>query len=174
VSPEGGVSVSPLNQIFESDDNVTLLCETLGGPNNRFEWNVRRDGLTQGPSSPLFDLSPVQGGVYTCLVSNDAGVEAVSTTVYISIRFITQPNDTLASVRESIVLFCEAESFPDPTYDWFKFSSNIAQLVVRNSSQLSFNSVQFGDEGQYFCLATSRSNFTLASRTATLTGELTK
>ena len=166
------MSVSPLNQIFEHDDNVTLSCDSRGGPANQFNWTItRNDVTTQGPLSSTFEQSPVMGGVYTCMVSNTAGFGSATTTVFISLRFIVQPNDTETDVGERLVLICEAESFPDPTYEWFRLDSGIrGNLTGLNASSVVLDSVLFGDEGEYFCSATSRTNFTALSRTATLTG----
>ncbi len=172
VSPESGVSVSPLNQLLEHDDNITHSCESQGGPGNQFNWTItRNDVIIQGPLSSTFEQSPVTGGVYTCVVSNTAGFGSATTTVFISLRFIVQPNNTQTDVRERAVLICEAESFPEPTYEWFRLDDSIrGNLTGLNASSLVLDSVLFGDEGEYYCSATSRTNFTATSRTAILTG----
>ena len=164
--------MSPVDQIFGSDDNVTLTCTTQGGPNNQFNWTVlRNDETIQGPLTPTFDLFPVQGGLYTCEVGNTAGSGFAKTTVFVSLRFVVHPNDTLTRINMRTVLTCVAESFPDPTYEWFRLTGDFRSNVVGlNSSSLVIDPVLFGDEGDYYCQATSRSNFTLNSTFATLTG----
>lgn len=176
VSPEGGVSVSPLDEMYEHGENVILSCNTQGGPENAFDWTVVRNNvIIQGPSSSTFELSPVMGGVYTCVVSNLAGFGNASTTVFVSLRFVLHPNDTEADVGDSVVLTCEAQSFPNPTYEWIRLDdvSIRGNLSGINSSRLVFDNVLFGDEGDYSCLATSAGdNITSSSLPATLTGVL--
>jgi len=68
------------------------------------------------------------------------------------------------------MLACEAEAFPEPQYQWMRvggmFSENVAGV---DSSLLVFNPVIFGDEGDYYCSATSN-RVTVTSDNATLTG----
>lgn len=173
VSPESGVTVLPLDKIFQHEDNVTLTCNGLGGPGNQYNWTRRANGeITQGPLTPTFDLTPVMGGVYSCEVGNTAGVGSGTTTVFVSLRFILQPNNTLSEVGARAVLSCVAESFPTPKYQWFHVDGDIRNnLTGLNDSNLVLDPVQFGDEGDYFCVATSRTNFTGQSRSATLAGK---
>ncbi len=175
MSPERGVSISPLNQIYQHGDITTLSCDSLGGPGNTFNWTViRNDIAVQGPLSSTFDLSPVVGGVYTCTVSNAAGSGSANTNVFVRLRFVTQPNSTLTDAGERVALECEAQSFPDPTYEWIRLDDvgirgNLSGI---NTSILVFDNVLFGDESDYGCLATSQTITTL-SQPATLTGTYT-
>ena len=72
-----------------------------------------------------------------------------------------------------ITLLCEAEAFPEPTYEWFlsggSFGGNI--LPNQEGTLLVFSPVLFGDQGDYYCTATS-SNITVQSENATVTGRL--
>lgn len=161
--------VSPHDQIFEREDNVTLNCTALGGPNNTFIW-INNSDVIVGETLPTFDLIPVMGGVYTCEVSNAAGTGNATTTVFVHLRFNIHPTDAFTERGMSQVLECEAESFPNPTYEWFRVDGDVRNdLVGIDTRVLIFNSVEFGDEGVYYCLATS-SNFSIPSDTATLTG----
>ena len=165
------MTVSPHDQIFEREDNVTLNCTALGGPNNTFIWS-NDSGIIAGEVSPTFDLIPVMGGVYTCEVSNAAGTGNATTTVFVHLRFNIHPADIFTDRGTSQLLECEAEAFPSPTYEWFRINGGLrSDLEGIDARVLVFDSVEFGDEGDYYCVATS-GNFSLPSDTATLTGTL--
>lgn len=146
-----------------------MNCTAQGGPNNTFVWKNDSE-IVVGEVSPTFELSPVMGGVYTCEVSNAAGTGNATTVVFVQLRFDIHPTDifTVRGMRQ--VFVCEAEAFPAPTYEWFRTNGDIrGNLTGIETRVLIFDSVEFGDEGDYYCLATSN-NFSMSSDVATLTG----
>ena len=155
-------------------DNVTFICSAQGGPNNMFQW--QKDGqdlLSESqPTLTLTNGNAMDGGLYTCVVTNAAGSDSSDITLNISPYFIVQQNDILTNNGDSQTLTCGAEGFPDPVYQWFRNDNQMVRsnLTGVNSSMLSFNPVLFGDEGSYYCTATSNS-ISVNSTTATLTGE---
>ena len=56
-----------------------------------------------------------------------------------------------------VTLTCEAEAFPSPTYLWHRADGMVIRNTVtgQNSAMLMFPSLEFGDEGSYYCSATS-------------------
>ena len=65
--------------------------------------------------------APDNGGEYTCVAINDAGVGLSISTLYFEPQFIEEPVDTEAnSILDSVSLRCRAEAFPFPNYQWQK------------------------------------------------------
>ncbi len=172
VSPEGSVGVEPVDCVYTLDDNATFTCFSLGGLNNIVQWykdNVRIDQATR-TQLVVRDIEDTNGGVYTCTVSNSAGSENASTTLYVAPYFIDHPLDVAATNGSSVSLGCLAGAFPMPTYVWRRAdnASVRAEAVGSNTSTLLYTPVLFGDEGSYYCEATIL-NVTTPSDSATLT-----
>ena len=82
VSPAGSVSITAIESILTNfNSTISLTCMAEGGPDNMFVW--RRQGMIVSDSSAL-ELTMItgsDGGVYECIVTNDAGSDMNSTTV---------------------------------------------------------------------------------------------
>ena len=170
----GELMISPMETAY-FQDNVTLSCSSSGGPNNMFQWQQGAVNIInkQQPTLELISVDATDGGEYTCVVSNAAGNDSTSTTLYIRPYFTLQPLNTTTKVDEDHTLTCEAEAFPEPTFEWFhadseEFGVNVTGM---NTGTLMFTPVQFGDEGDYYCTATSNGTG-INSSTVTLTGEI--
>ena len=76
VSPEGSVEVSSLNETVLYDPNVAaaLKCTARGGPDNSFQWLFNNQVIVN-ERAEILNLGEVEGGSYTCQVSNAAGSE---------------------------------------------------------------------------------------------------
>ena len=139
-----------------------------------FQWQKEGEDLTSETQSTLTipNVDAADGGVYTCVVSNAAGNDSSNITFNVSPYFTVQPNDTLTNNGDNQTLICEAEGFPYPIYQWFRSDSQMirSDVIGDNSSNLLFNPVLFGDEGDYYCTATSN-GISVNSTTATLTGK---
>ena len=174
MSPGGLIVAADPPGVLSLGNNVTFTCTAQGGPNNMFQW--QKDGQELfGESQSTLTLTTVNatdGGLYTCAVTNAAGNDSSDITLNISPYFIVQPNDTLTNNGDSLTLTCGAEGFPDPVYQWFRNDNEMVRsnLTGDNSSMLLFDPVLFGDEGDYYCTATSN-GISVNSTTATLTGE---
>ena len=139
---------------------------------NVFWW--QRNGLDIEYSSILMlpNVSASTGGEYSCIVTNAAGNNTASLTVQISPTFTTQPADSQTAAGAMAILTCVAEGFPAPDYQWSRVNGMIRDGVSgRNMSMLVFSPVQFGDEGEYICNA-STSGVSIQSQPATLTSKL--
>ena len=168
------MGVAPINTIFNFKDNATFTCTFLGGLNNTITW--RKDGQERfsekDPQLFISELSSSDGGLYTCTVSNAAGSESANTTLLVAPYFIEHPREILATNGTVGNFTCLAEAFPDPTYNWRRTDGRAIRLIVegKNDSTLNFDPIMFGDEGGYFCDATS-SNVTRSSLGAILSGK---
>ena len=166
-------SVMPDSQIYQRGVDVTLTCSVLGGPLISYQW-LFNDRDTDGENSSTLTLTSVyasDGGEYTCVVSNTAGNDSASSKVYIFPYFTIAPEDAEISNGDNATLTCEAEAFPDPSYEWTKIDGIIRESVTGiDSTSLSFEPVLFGDEGSYNCNVTSESGIIWSD--AVLSGKL--
>ena len=74
MSPLSSVTVSPINPSANQNDNITLNCMAQGGPNNTFQWSLNSQTLPGETNQALILLQVTTGGVYSCTVSNAAGM----------------------------------------------------------------------------------------------------
>ena len=163
------------SNILNNQDNVTFTCSARGGPDNVFQWLKNGADLTgeNQTTLQLTDIDATDGGVYTCVVSNAAGNDSTNTTLYIRPYFTTQLMSISTEDGQNEMLTCEAEGFPEPTIQWFRsngldFGMNVTGMSINT---LMFTPVQLGDEGDYYCTATSNGE-NRNSSTITLTGGL--
>ena len=163
-----------LSNILSRGDNVTLTCSARGGSDNVLLW------LKNGADLPgedqttlqLTDIDATDGGEYTCVVSNAAGNDSTNTTLYIRPYFTTQPMSISTEAGQNETFTCEAEGFPEPTIQWFRAGSADFGLNVTgiDTGTLMFTPAQFGDEGDYYCTASSNGESSNSS-IVILTGE---
>ncbi len=181
VSPENSLTLTPGNMTFNYQDEAVLTCTVEGGPMNTFEWYLNDTQVVSGTyninisSALLYSTltissvnAPVHGGTYTCIVSNNAGYDEIETYLFVSPRFIQQPNaqtSILNGLNTSIS--CVAEAFPVPTYLWM---NNDTEIVGDPEPVLYFRPALFEDEGVYNCHASSN-NLTIYSDDAELLGQ---
>ena len=174
MSPEGSVAISPEMVIADIGGTVTFTCSAQGGPDNTYQWQNDGEDLMDETDTTLIvsNITAMNGGSYTCVVSNAAGNGSATAVLYVEPIIVTQPTDILTRNGTVVNFTCAAESFPDPEYTWEKYNEETDSFdTVSNSSVLEFTPAVFGDEGRYRCVAslpgTSRSN---TSDQAVLTG----
>ena len=127
------------------------MCNALGGPNNLFQWEANSTIIGNGSMLEVMDIDASSGGVYTCTVSNAAGNDSASTTLYVAPYIVTPLEEVILTFNgSSINLMCEADGFPLPTVSWDRNTTN---EIVSDNSQLIIPTVTFGQEGVYRCLA---------------------
>ena len=157
VSPEGSAVVSPLDIVSSLGDSVTYICTAMGGPDISYQWEI--NGTIVGNDSVLYlvAIDASYGGNYTCTVSNVAGTDSASTTLYVAPYIVTPLEEQTPTVNGSNVnISCGAAGFPVPTVNW---EDNLG-LEVSDTSQLDFSPAIFGDEGVYLCVAFTEINGT--------------
>lgn len=151
VAPEIA-AVFSLNPISKQGEIVILTCLTVGIFIDTYEWEKNRRIVGNNQTLEVI-VDATSGGVYTCTVSNAAGTDSASTTLYVE-PFINMPlNDhTLTTNGSSIDINCDIAGFPTPNISWV----DALGLEVSNSSQLHLDPVMFGDEGLYTCVLTTQ------------------
>ena len=172
VSPQVTLNRTFTNRTYMFGDSATLVCSSQGGPDNTYQWQ-RGGSDIPGEDSPVLSLTMIeisQGGEYTCVVTNAAGSNDDSTFLFVSPYFTNHPEDTLTNYGNSTTLECQAQAFPSPEYQWFREDGKqIRNEIADNASTLFIELVMFGDQGDYYCVASSR-NVTERSQNATITG----
>ena len=175
VSPEGGVTVTPVGEVYQEGDNVTFTCTSLGGPDNSVQWLKDGENFTDVIDDSFNTLLLMMitvvddGGVYTCVASNAAGSGSANVSLLISPVFIEDPMDEEIVNGTSVTFSCTALAFPDPTYMWYRMGNELPQSATgENTSMLTLSPAVFGDQGVYHCNATS-SGVSVQSEPATLT-----
>ena len=175
MSPEGSVSVSPLNMAFERGQDVTFNCTAQGGPGNTYQWQRNGTNLDNETMQTLAitQITVNDGDEYTCIVSNVAGNDSASTSLFVYPEITLNPVSVLNATNGTVhMLACEAVSFPEPQYEWVRVGGDFGVNVNGiNSDMLVFAPVLFGDEGEYICNATANGR-TVQSNTSTLTGTI--
>ena len=169
VSPEGSVEILPLN-VTKFGDNVTLICSASGGPEISFLWDMNGENIVGNDRTlNLVDIDASYGGDYTCIVSNTAGTDSATATLYVAPYFVTSlDEELLATNGSSVNISCDAAGFPAPIVTW----ESMQGVKVSNTSSLEFEPAMFGDEGVYRCVASTEidgMNF-IAMAETTLTG----
>ena len=147
--------MSPLNSVFSQGNNIALICSAMGGPNNTFQWEMNGSIVGNDGMLVVMDINASSGGDYTCTVSNAAGNDSASTTLYVAPYIVTPLEEqTLTTSGSNVNITCDADGFPTPTVIWVDMM--IAE--VENTSLLEFSPVMFGNEGLYRCVATAEIN----------------
>ena len=156
VSPEGSVAVSPEMEVAVIGGTVTFTCSAQGGPNNTYQWQNDEQDLMGETDTTLTvsTISAINGGSYTCVVSNAAGNDSATAVLYVEPIIVTQPTDILTRNGTIENFTCVAESFPAPEYTWEKYNEETNSFdMVSNGPVLEFTPAVFGDEGSYRCVA---------------------
>ena len=161
--------MDPVKPTRSFQEPQAFTCQALGGPNNTFEWTFNGSVLTDAnitstsleSTLTISSVSASDGGEYTCTVSNLAGNDSNSSTLYVSPYIVTNPNEILTAVNgtQGLELECVAEAFPSPTYTWTQLTGPLGpQTVVDGnvSGILAFSpEIAFDDHGTYVCTASS-------------------
>ena len=128
----------------------------MGGPNNTFQWETNGSIVGNDSILDVMDINASSGGDYTCTVSNAAGNDSASTTLYVAPYIVTPLEEvTLTFNGSSLNLTCEADGFPVPTVSWDR---NTTDEIISDDSLLIIPTVMFGQEGVYRCLANATKN----------------
>ena len=159
--------------ITELDSTVIITCVATGGGTLAVSWNTTANITlpaareitsieTLNSSLNLTDVGAAYGGEYTCTATNEAGSARANASLYILPTIISQPVAILTNNGSVVSLQCEAEGFPEPSYQWriqdldeSVPSDNFIDVEDAVRPTLEFNPVEFGDEGLYHCVAFS-------------------
>ena len=211
VSPEFSVMAVVDDFNTTNGSSVSFTCFALGGPDNVFVWMLTDSFTDIENTSVLPPLNvsevvgflqdtyPVlqqsnhseyvidsvsateDGGTYTCVVVNVAGLDSDEVELLVQPIITRQPENVLTSNGRIIFLSCEADSFPPPTYFWFLETTEQEVLVTEDAPRvtidnddksLNFMGIDYSDGGFYFCRAISLSGY-VDSKRVMLTGTYT-
>ena len=144
-----------VNQTYMLGEDVTLECNSDGGPNNTYQWQANGTDIEEQTSQTLVltNVYALDGGLYTCVVSNEAGSDEASTFVFIFPYFITHPLDRVVFQSGLWAQFrCVAEGFPVISYSWGRADGGtIRPDLDTDRTSLLFRPASYGDEGIYYC-----------------------
>ena len=196
VSPESSIDVQLRNQVANSNGQALFNCTAQGGPSNMFRWlrsgvnlldlsnsqvpfsaseflqGLQSSVVQNGAQLSIKSVNALDGGLYTCVVVNEAGYDSDNVTLNVRPIIVMNPTSQLAQPGGTITLTCNAESFPDPVYRWEKLNgTTYVTFNDTNSNMLVFQEVVHNDNGEYRCVASTMDGEAF-SDPATLTGEL--
>ena len=193
VSPNNSITVTPSNQILAINSTAYFQCSAKGGPNTIYRWIKGRNPLST--MTPPLDVISVlstltivsnesalvlesivgdDGGEYTCIAINEAGFDNDTVTLYIFPNITIQPVNQYVQPGDTVSLYCEADSFPSPTYQWERRneSGNFVAISGETSTNLTIVNIQHGAFGDYRCVATTAIiDETATSNTAVIAGK---
>ena len=154
----GNVNVT-VDEIATRGDNVTFFCSSNGGPNNSYQW-LMNNTVLPGENSTTLHLAKVDatsGGDYTCLVTNIAGNDSFSVSLYVEPYITTFPVEYLeVELLDPAMFNCDADGFPVPVLSWTKVAGQMSGTVASTTGNLTFPSVAAEDNGTYVCQATAQ------------------
>ena len=173
-----------------------FTCNVLGGPDNTFQWQLGSNALPNEITNTLLlsNVTVSDAGSYSCVVTNEAGMDTAEYELFIEPNIITSPQDEEVDVGVSVVFTCVAEGVPVSSIAWEYVGdgegpvggqapvsgSSLGEIIAivtgeTVTSTLTLDPVQYDDYGLYRCVAISNilmMNLTAVSDTAVLTGKL--
>ena len=159
---------------------MMFICASYGGPENYFQWFKNDVPITElehyFSNTSTLNLNRVtahtDGAVYTCVVNNTAGRGDASVSLNIRPMLIQSPTTFLTENGATAIFMCLASAYPEPTYQWTRIGGVLpVSAVGDNTTTLMIYSVQFEDEGLYYCSVTSN-RITLSTVSVSLLGEM--
>ena len=145
-----------LDQLYQSGSSLLMLLMTSPLSVSDVLYELSNITLTTGVSFSISSINATQnGGQYSCVVINEAGVDINTTTLYIRPEIIQQPETVFTEANVSVSLTCLADSHPRPQYSWQKLNMTNGQfefIMNANESTLSFPSMNYEDYGIYRCV----------------------
>ena len=131
-----------------------------------FQWQKNGTDLSgeNQTTLQLTDIDATDGGEYTCVVSNAAGIDSTSVTLYIRPYIVVNPQpQQTANISDSILFTCEALSFPPPSYQWEK--EGVPGFVSTEQNYM-ITHIFYNDEGIYRCIAFFTLNMAIYNATS--------
>ena len=149
VSPEDSIELVTERILFNPNEAAILNCRASGGPNNTFLWYFNGEIIEQ-ESTDILNRDEVEGGEYTCQVTNIAGSESGSVLligktvlVYKNLFIISPilhaeaPHDVILSsnmklnapsIQSNVTLTCSNKGGPSNVYEWRKDGLTVKQI----------------------------------------------
>ncbi|KAL4216414.1 G2F domain [Mactra antiquata] len=142
--------------------NVTIMCNPRGYPAPSLTWNPVPLGSTFTPNSLTMTNVRVQdSNTLTCLAENALGTSQKNyiVKVYQHLKFDRIPQNHTVMTGNPVTMECHIDGPLDPNISWYKVMPDGSKAIVTtgvvttagNVSQLHFDHVDSGREGQYIC-----------------------
>ncbi len=176
------ITEGPLEQVVNENDTVTLNCSAtnLGtvsitwiGPTPNLQGvETMVDGMIMS-SLTLSDVSYLDGGVYTCRATNEAG-SSDDTSSILYVRPVVTPPVVRTSAGSEVTLTCRVQDTPPATFQWEKNSTlgEYETVMGESGRNLTFMPIEFGNEGSYRCVVnTSQFGEQISTSIAQITGK---
>ena len=143
-------------KIADHGGAATFNCSAQDSPYITYQWQKDgRDLMNEiDKTLTVSSITAMNGGSYTCVVSNPVGSNSATALLYVEPIMVTQPTDILTRNGTVANFTCAAESFPAPEYTWEKYNEESGSFDrVSSGPVLVFIPAVFGDEGSYRCVA---------------------
>ncbi|XP_014742183.1 PREDICTED: hemicentin-1-like [Sturnus vulgaris] len=161
--------ISPKNQTFTEDSEVSIRCSATGYPKPTIVWTLNdmfimgssRYRMTPEGTLIIRKAIPRDAGIYGCLASNSAGTEKeTSILTYIEEPTLTVvQSEILVGLGDTTVMECKTTGIPPPQVKWFKGDLELrpsAFLIIDiHRGLLKIQETQDLDAGDYQCVATN-------------------
>ncbi|TRZ02412.1 hypothetical protein DNTS_034467 [Danionella cerebrum] len=166
-----GLSVKELTTVLDSSINIE--CVASGSPPPQLNW--LKNGLPLPVSSQIRLLSAGQvlriartqvsdGGSYTCVASNRAGVanRHYNLQVYVppSLEGAGSTEEVTVIRGSSVSFICAADGAPSPSIAWLRSGTSLPKdgqlLLLNQNSTLQISDVRVNHTGRYTCTAHNR------------------
>ena len=115
------------------------------------------------------NISSNKAGEYACFAVNDAGDELVSVTVNLLPIILTELQDVMVSLNDSVSFECIVDGFPTPSIVWQKLVNKEFIELEENGTTLVIDPIQRDSTGLYRCLAYNTINGAMYSAMANAT-----
>lgn len=163
VNPNNKILTNPISAIKCTGSNVTftVIAESL---NPVYQWKkgavniVDVPGKISGSNAPVLSISNLvagDAGLYSCEVTGDCGVAAVSSQATLTVNdplvITTQPSSTTACTGTNTSFSVVATPATGLTYQWFFDNGGGFVPVGVNSPSHPINGVAAGNAGIYYC-----------------------
>ncbi|KAI5614770.1 hemicentin-1 isoform X1 [Silurus asotus] len=152
------------------DSSVNIECVASGSPPPQLNW--LKNGLPVSVSSHMRPLSAGQvlriarvqvsdGGTYTCVASNRAGVDSrnYNLQVYVppSLNGAGNTDDVTLVKGSMVALVCVSDGTPNPSLSWIKEGAGLTMdshvTLLNHNSTLQISQIQVAHTGLYTCIA---------------------
>ena len=67
---------------YQQGDDLQLNCLSEGGPQLEYSWSSPNSSYTTTNNLTISNVTTLDGGNYTCTVTNDAGSNSKTVTIY--------------------------------------------------------------------------------------------
>jgi hypothetical protein len=174
------ITINPISQTVNSGSPVSFTVTATGSATLTYQWY--KNGIAIGGETAstlsIGSASHINGGLYSCIISNNYGsVQSSSATLTVNapLTITVQPTNVNGTYQTSQNFTITVTGTMPVTFTWYKVNSplNITKLVETKSSSPATSTYTFtlsgSTEGSYFCVA-SNGVTTVTSNTVTAIG----